>query len=431
MPVVDSVVRVKRWMWVTVAAVLLTASGDSGGESSGEAEGPVMDSFSFRLTTTSEQGEGTAVDDTVGEFDPDSGNGSAVTTSPEGTTSVRLVGGTLYVSTPVQPSADSELGELLEGSCFDRTWQSMDADDVRSGALIDINHPTGLDIEWLQTMVDTGAPELQALPSEGEGGEPASYSVTLADEDQDEHRRLLEMVVRVDDEERVVSVDWTVSVDRGSETTAADIPGDTSTERGSLTLTGFGNEVEVEAPAPEDTCNLEQQELEWRCGFAATEMNRDAMSEIYDEDREALCEIVDSFRDATGDACPEALNVPALVTSASCQPDMVRFLFEELDLDPNQQGSNGDGFTALFVLTYFDAEDSEFSEVCTPEQDLETIRVLLEAGADPCIGPDGEHEYDPSSNAPEWEPPATGISEWGEAPEVVALVEGAAVNCTP
>lgn len=391
-----------------------------------------MGSFSFALTTSTEDGGEAVVETTEGVFDPDTGNGSAVTTTSMGTTTMLLVDKTVYMSVAEGIPVGSELDQLAEGSCFARTWHAMAADEVRSGVLIDINHPTGLDIERLQTMVDTSAAGVRSLPTNGDSGEPGSYSVTLTDEDQDEYRRLLEMVVGVDDEGRIVSVEWTVSLDSGGGSVAGDSADRTSTERRSLTLTEFGTQVVVEAPDADDTCSAEEQEVEWACGFAAAEVMRDAMFEIYNEDPEALREIVDSFREASGDTCPEALDVPALVSSGRCKPDMVRFLFEDLGLDPNQRSRFSHGYTALFDVTYFDPEDDpEFSDACTPEQDLETVRVLLEAGADPCIGPEVEHEYDPALGRPEWDPPALGISEWDEAPEIVALVEGAAVNCTP
>jgi hypothetical protein len=101
-------------------------------------------------------------------------------------------------------------------------------------------------------------------------------------------------------------------------------------------------------------------------------------------------------------------------------------------MDPNQSYPFGAGHTALFVVTYFDSEDdAEYAKVCTPEEDLGTVRALLDAGADPCIGPEEEHQYNPSLDAPEWDPPAVGISEWDEAPEIVALVEAAATTCSP
>ncbi len=317
-----------------------------------------------------------------------------------------MVDGVSYFATPDIDLSGTGLDEAAAppGSCYSLPWQSMGAAPEASGALVDINNPTGLDIERLQEMVNTDAEELQPVPGESADDGGVVYSVAIADVGEDNYRQLQDMVVRVDAAGRVVSADWTelMGADDLYEESDIEAPGDTSwTETMSLTLSDFGIPVEVTAPAPEDTCGLEQSAVEHTCGFGAADIREAAMDEIYDGDfREGLREIVESFTEETNGSCPESLSVPLLVSSAACDPEMVRFLFEDLGMDPNQTDFSGDGHTALFSVTYYDPEDDpEFSEVCTPEQDLETVRVLLDSGADPCIGPDEEHEYDPALNA--------------------------------
>ena len=87
--------------------------------------------------------------------------------------------------------------------------------------------------------------------------------------------------------------------------------------------------------------------------------------------------------------------------------------------------------TALTDRELWWVGDDRFHEVPRVRRRGRRAATPVGWGSDPCIGPEGGHQYNPALNAPEWDPPAIGISEWGEAPEIVELVEGAAVNCTP
>lgn len=335
-----------------------------------------------------------------------------------------MVDGVQYLSSPdLDLEGLEDLPDTSGSACLDAEWQSTGPANEPTGALIDINNPTGLQIEALQEMVTNGADQLQPLPADTGQPDRTRYAVDVAEIDHDDFRELLDMIVTVDDLGRVVAVDWTVSVD------IVDAP---STETMALTLSEFGVPVEVTAPAAEDVCDDEEMGLELACGFEATDVREEATGAISAGDREELAEIVNSFNTSTGGTCPESLSVPLLVSSARCDPGMVQFLFEDLEFDPNWMDQIGMGITALFDLTYYDPEDDpEFSQVCTPEQDLETIRVLLDAGADPCLAPDAQNGLGPLPGEPQWEAPAVGISEWSEPAEIVELVEGAATTCTP
>lgn len=402
--------------------------------SCGEAEGGAgtlpaesgMESFAFRLTTEGEDGGSRWVEATEGVYDPTNGSASAVHTGSgrDGEDRLLMVDGVLYLSSPdLDREGLEDLPDPSGSACLDAEWQSAPVPEP-TGALIDINNPTGLQIEALQEMVANGADQLQPLPADAGQPDGTQYSVDVADIVQDDYRELLDMVVTVDDIGRVVSVDWTVSADIGG--------GAPSTEEMALTLSEFGVPVEAEAPAAEDTCDWDEMSLETACGFGATDVREEATGAIAAGDRQELTEIVNSFNTSTGGTCPESLSVPLLVSSARCDPGMVQFLFEDLEFDPNWTDQIGMGTTALFDLTYYDPEDDpEFSQICTPEQDLETIRVLLDAGADPCLAPDAQNGLGPLPGEPQWEAPAVGISEWSEPAEIVELVERAATTCTP
>ncbi len=336
-----------------------------------------------------------------------------------------MVDGVQYLSSP-DPYLDGPEGAAgrPRSACLDAEWQSSGPVTEPTGALIDINNPTGLQIDALQEMVTNSADQLQPLPADAGQTDATRYAVDVAEIDQDDFRELLDMIVTVDDLDRVIAVDWTVSVDAPS------------TETMALTLSDFGVPVEVTAPAAEDVCDEDEAALEFACGFQAADVREEATAAIRAGDHAELAEIVNSFNTSTGGACPESLSVPQLVSSARCDPDMVRFLFEDLGLDPNWLDHTGidligSGTTALFELTYYNPENDEFGQVCTPEQDLETIRVLLDAGADPCLAPDTQNGFGPLPGEPQWEAPAVGISNWDEPADIVELVERAATTCTP
>lgn len=424
-----------RTGWVVgVVMVAAVSCGDpSSGLPSTDGDDVEIESFAFALSTETVDGGETIVRTSEGLFDPASGNASVTSSGRGFEDRMIVVDGVTYFETP-ELGTDAGLDpsiEVPDWSCYSLPWRSMGDIAEPSGQVLDSNHPTGLGIERLQRMVTDQAAELELLPSEVPDSAVTAYSVTIADSDQDEGSELQDMVVRVDGEGRVVGVDWSVlfnDSDTGHDPAIGNASSATWTESMSLTLSDFGTAVEVTAPDPADTCSLEQAGIEHTCGFGAADIREEASAAAFAGDRDALREIVESFNEATEGSCPESLSVPWLVSSAACDPDMVRFLFDELELDPNQSDSMASGHTALFELTYFDPEDDpEFSQVCTPSQDLGAIRALLDAGADPCIGPDEQHQAD----GPPYEAPATGISEWDEAPEIVELVESAATTCSP
>jgi hypothetical protein len=410
---------------------LATSCGEAEGGSGAAPAESNPESFAFTLTTEVADGSGDVwVETTEGVYDPASGTASAVHSESgrDGEDRLLMVDGVQYLSSP-KPYLEAPEGapRRPRSACRDAEWQSTGPVTEPTGALIDINDPTGLQTDALQEMVTNGADQLQLLPPDAGQPDAARYAVDVAEIDQDDFRELLDMIVTVDDLDRVIAVDWTVSVD------IVDAP---STETMVLTLSEFGVPVEVTAPAAEDVCDDDEMGLELACGFEATDVREAASGAIRTGDRAELAEIVDSFNTSTGGACPESLSVPQLVSSARCDPEMVRFLFEDLGLDPNWldyigMDLIGSGTTALFELTYYDPEDDEFGQACTPEQDLETIRVLLDAGADPCLAPDAQNGLGPLPGEPPWEAPAVGISDWDEPSEIVELVEGAATSCTP
>jgi hypothetical protein len=424
--------KVRAICLVAVSLVwLATSCGDAESGEGAASEGSGPESFAFTLTAEGEDSGSRWVETTEGVYDPANGTASAVHTGSgrEGEDRLLMVDGVQYLSTPdVSLEGLEDFPDTPGGACSDAAWHSIGPVPEPTGALIDINNPTGLQIEALQEMVTEGADELQPMPADTGQPDGTRYEVDVADIDQDDYRELLDMVVTTDDIGRVVAVDWTVSVDVG---------GAPSTETMALKLSEFGVPVEVTVPESEDICDTDELSLEFACGFAATDVREEAMGAIASGDRQELTEIVSSFNTSTGGACPESLSVPLLVSSARCDPGMVQFLFEDLEFDPNWMDYIGldligQGTTALFELTYYDPEDDpEFSDVCTPEQDLETIRVLLDAGADPCLAPDAQNGLGPLPGEPQWEAPAIGISEWNEPVEIVELVESAATTCTP
>lgn len=165
-----------------------------------------------------------------------------------------------------------------------------------------------------------------------------------------------------------------------------------------VVVNGCGEAIPEGAPAADEAAPDAGAE---RWTIRRTEAVRDAVEALRVGDRELATRLIGgSLRDGPANQ--------TFFSAAECDPDLVRFLLDDLHLDPNARG--GTGSTVIHELTFYEGRHCE-----TP---AETIEVLLDAGADPCASPD----HSPN------QVPALEIERWNEPPEVVALVRRA--SCT-
>ncbi len=112
-----------------------------------------------------------------------------------------------------------------------------------------------------------------------------------------------------------------------------------------------------------------------------------------------------------------------LLGTASCDPDMMRLLVDELDVDANAHYTNG----ASVLYAILDPENDIYDDdgdgqliACGDNSVLaESLSVVLNAGADPCL----DSQVDPAR------PTVTVLREWGWPETIVETVEEFAQRC--
>ena len=112
-----------------------------------------------------------------------------------------------------------------------------------------------------------------------------------------------------------------------------------------------------------------------------------------------------------------------LLGSAICDPQMMSLLVNDLDFDVNARYTNGVGV----VYTMLDPENDVYE--VSVDGDLtacgnnlvlaESLEIVLNAGADPCLGPWDEPEL----------APARVVHDWGWPAEIADTVVQFAENC--
>lgn len=103
-------------------------------------------------------------------------------------------------------------------------------------------------------------------------------------------------------------------------------------------------------------------------------------------------------------------------SSAGCSTESMRFLIDELGLDPLTEVA---GETTVYSLVVSDEVSIDPERDCSEQERVGPVRVLLEEGVDPCL-------------APNWAPghiPAHKASEWGRLQEMADLLRDYSANC--
>lgn len=105
----------------------------------------------------------------------------------------------------------------------------------------------------------------------------------------------------------------------------------------------------------------------------------------------------------------------AFMSAAICQPTSLRYLIEEMGFAATAR--TDEGHTIIYDQTFFDG--SPLFRGCAPETRADSVRYLLEMGADPCLGPADKPAESPSRRA----------GEWGADPAVVAVIDEYSADC--
>ncbi len=134
------------------------------------------------------------------------------------------------------------------------------------------------------------------------------------------------------------------------------------------------------------------------------------MGEIQDGDLAAAAETI-----RENDLTHPELQM-ALFSSASCSPEAIHYLVDEIGLDPFVEL---DGETTVYHLVWPRTDDGPRG--CGETERVAPVVALLEMGVDPCKAPSG---------APE-DVPATRSAEWGRTPEMGTHLRAHAQGCTP
>lgn len=140
-----------------------------------------------------------------------------------------------------------------------------------------------------------------------------------------------------------------------------------------------------------------------------SEALRDAVEALRVGDLESVPRLVDSG--GLGDGQPAV----TLVSSVKCDPRLVRFLLEDAGVAADARRNTGAGLVHEIAYPYEDP-------ICGAEeldQLDETLRLVISAGADPCLTPESR----------ESEVPAVRAGEWGLPSESVELLESYASDC--
>jgi hypothetical protein len=136
------------------------------------------------------------------------------------------------------------------------------------------------------------------------------------------------------------------------------------------------------------------------CGLSAFnefEARDEARAAVFSGDKEGLAQLVSDH--------PALRNQDAqqlLLGSTACRPEMARFMIDELGF---RADTDFEGWGVLnLILTPETGEDelSNSEDFCSTEVLAETLQILLEAGADPCLSPDDDDASRPLLAAEAW-----------------------------
>jgi hypothetical protein len=135
------------------------------------------------------------------------------------------------------------------------------------------------------------------------------------------------------------------------------------------------------------------------CGLSAFnefEARDEARAAVFSGDKEGLAQLVSDH--------PALRNQDAqqlLLGSTACRPEMARFMIDELGF---RADTDFEGWGVLNeILTPETGEDELSNEdFCSTEVLAETLQILLEAGADPCLSPDDDDASRPLLAAKAW-----------------------------
>jgi len=149
------------------------------------------------------------------------------------------------------------------------------------------------------------------------------------------------------------------------------------------------------------------------CGEAGRFEAQDrAYTAIFEGDVEGLVEEVRSNPTLkSGESASYLLGVSA------CHPDMMSAMVDDLGFDTNAAYLNN--MTALFSITFNEDAQASDNWDCSESTVQQSLKILLEGGADPCLSPSDDSTLKPVLKA----------EEWGNSPEVVALLNEYASNC--
>ena len=133
--------------------------------------------------------------------------------------------------------------------------------------------------------------------------------------------------------------------------------------------------------------------------FAAIEMSMEVRARLQRGDLDGAKQLIEE----TG--LGSALSQVVWLSSNVCSPETVRFLLHDVGVNPRAFER---GRTALYVI----AAEGVGRTDCADAVRAESVRLIIDAGGNPCQAPEG----DPAMG------PAVLAESWGETPEVVAAL---------
>jgi hypothetical protein len=136
------------------------------------------------------------------------------------------------------------------------------------------------------------------------------------------------------------------------------------------------------------------------CGLSAFnefEARDEARSAVFSGDKESLAQLV-----SDNPALRKQDAQELLLGSTACRPEMARFMIDDLNFRADTDSEGWGVLNAILAPDLGDDELSHTEDYCSTEVLVDTLQILLEAGADPCLSPDDDDASRPLLAAEAW-----------------------------